>query len=95
MGDIEELPGEGLCVRCPWHQWKILLDSGNIGEHKGRNQSAVIYPVKVNSEGDIYIGFDQVSQTFFNIDKHPIVDKVAGLKIGTGGKRVWKKSLTM
>ena len=76
MGDIEELPGEGLCVRCPWHHWKILLDSGTIGEHKGRTQSTVVYPVKINEEGDIYVGFDQVSRRFFNLDLHPSVDIV-------------------
>ena len=76
MGDIEELPGEGLCVRCPWHHWKILLDSGTIGEHKGRTQSTAVYPVKINEEGEIYIGFDQVSRRFFNLDLHPSVDVV-------------------
>ncbi|KAK7098807.1 hypothetical protein V1264_003036 [Littorina saxatilis] len=76
MGDIEELPGEGLCVRCPWHQWTILLETGQVGEHKGRKQAAVIFPVKVSKEGEIYIGFDAVSNRFFNLDKYPSVDVV-------------------
>ncbi|KAL8584816.1 hypothetical protein ACOMHN_037521 [Nucella lapillus] len=74
MGDIEDLPEEGLCVRCPWHKWGIMLDSGAIGEHKGHKQRAKVYPVRVTDGGDIYIGFDQVSQHFFDIDKHPSVD---------------------
>ena len=65
MGDIEDLPGEGLCVRCPWHQWTILLTDGTIGEHKGRKQQAVVYPVIVTDQGEIYLGFEEISPTFF------------------------------
>ena len=26
--DIEEVPGQGLCVLCPWHHYHISIESG-------------------------------------------------------------------
>jgi hypothetical protein len=70
MGDIEDLPGEGLCVRCPWHQYKVLFKDGSIGERMGRKQRASIYPVVVTEDGDIYLGFDSLSKKYFDIEQH-------------------------
>ncbi|XP_076450033.1 uncharacterized protein LOC143286378 [Babylonia areolata] len=74
LGDIEDLPGGGLCVTCPWHKWKIQLKDGNVREPFGRGEKAVVYPVNITTQGDIYIGFDSLSDKFFNLDLHPSVD---------------------
>ena len=69
MGDIEELPGSGICVRCPWHHWKVQLKSGQVAERHDISKCAITYPVKVTDDGDIYIGFHHISPSFFNIDR--------------------------
>ncbi|XP_047494043.1 Rieske domain-containing protein-like [Penaeus chinensis] len=28
IGDIEDVPGKSLCVRCPYHGWKFDLKTG-------------------------------------------------------------------
>ncbi|KAG1678329.1 Phosphoribosylformylglycinamidine synthase [Nymphon striatum] len=45
FGDIEELP-ESLCVRCPWHNWKFDLISGELVDGGRRNMKAMTFPVK-------------------------------------------------
>ncbi len=38
-GDIEDVPGVGACVLCPWHKYRIALDSGE-GFYVGVNVGA-------------------------------------------------------
>lgn len=70
MGDIEELADETLYVRCPWHGWRIDLDTGNVRFPKGHNlQSTVVYPVKVTEDGMLYIGFDSLYDGYFRVEE--------------------------
>ncbi|KAL8580670.1 hypothetical protein ACOMHN_004712 [Nucella lapillus] len=77
MGDIEELPALGLCLTCPWHRWQMQLKDGTIYKPCNRQEQAVVYPVNVTTGGDIYIGFDALSEKFFDLDLHPSVDSYA------------------
>lgn len=66
LGDIEDMPGEGFCVRCPWHKWCFGLDSGKVIFPPGRKECALTFPVKVEPDGTIYIGFEKFSDSFFD-----------------------------
>ncbi|KAK7475251.1 hypothetical protein BaRGS_00033482 [Batillaria attramentaria] len=66
MGDIEELPGEGPCVKCPWHNWRFQLSTGKVKIPRGRQESSLVFPVKVKADGSIYVGFDKFSNMFFD-----------------------------
>ncbi|XP_002740651.1 Rieske domain-containing protein-like [Saccoglossus kowalevskii] len=65
IGDIEELPGNSLCLRCPWHSWKFDLETGKVKHPNGRDIKTVVYPTKIDDDGNIYIGFDQFSSHVF------------------------------
>ncbi|XP_070561151.1 Rieske domain-containing protein-like isoform X1 [Ptychodera flava] len=65
MGDIEDMPGKSLCVKCPWHSWRFELDTGKVQHPKDRGVTAVVYPTKVDTDGNIYISFEQFSPHFF------------------------------
>lgn len=65
LGDIEELPGNTLCVRCPWHSWKFDLDTGLLKQPKRPGVSSVVYPVIVKEDGKLMIGFDQFDPKYF------------------------------
>lgn len=69
LGEIEDL-GEGLlCVRCPWHGWKIDLQTGKVTFPLGHNlKFTVSYPVRVTKEGKLYIGFDGLDEKYFKIE---------------------------
>lgn len=68
LGDIEELPGNTLCVRCPWHSWKFDLDTGLLKQPKRPGVSSVVYPVIVKEDGKLMIGFDQFDPKYFSVD---------------------------
>ena len=65
LGDIETV-GEAniLCIVCPWHRWKIELKTGKL-KVPLRPKQITIYPVKISDMGDIYIGFDEFSPSYF------------------------------
>ncbi|XP_060604139.1 uncharacterized protein LOC132756995 [Ruditapes philippinarum] len=68
LGDIEELADE-LVVRCPWHGWKIDLETGKVKFPKGHDlQSTLAYPVKVTEDGKLYIGFNGLYDGYFNVE---------------------------
>ena len=62
------LPDKSLCVRCPWHSWRWDLKTGKLKQPKGRDKQAVVYPVKVDPEGNISIGFDEFSPSYFSTE---------------------------
>ena len=70
LGDIENL-GEAklLCVVCPWHRWKIDLTTGKVKmpsrQPPLRNQ---IYPTRVEDDGTIFVGFDEIDDRYFEGD---------------------------
>ncbi|XP_052797474.1 uncharacterized protein LOC128229709 isoform X1 [Mya arenaria] len=70
LGEIEDLGDELLCVRCPWHGWRISLHDGHVTLPKGHNfQSTVVYPVKITQEGQISIGFRGLDSKYFKVDE--------------------------
>ncbi|CAM1304554.1 Uncharacterised protein g3802 [Pycnogonum litorale] len=67
LGDIEELNEmHSLCVRCPWHSWRFDLVTGKPINRNDGDLRAKVYPVIVNNEGVIYIGFSSISSQYFN-----------------------------
>lgn len=67
LGDIESV-GEAqvACVRCPWHSWKIALGTGEVMRPQKRNARINVYPVRVDKQGNISVGFESMSCDFFN-----------------------------
>ena len=58
MGEIEMLPDNSLCIRCPWHGWKFALDSGKCvrSNDSGKEHSVKAYPIKIDYEtGELHI----------------------------------------
>ncbi|XP_054761650.2 Rieske domain-containing protein-like [Lytechinus pictus] len=69
MGDIEVLPDMSICVKCPWHKWRIDLTSGEVKSPKGRTEvSSVTFPTKIDENGTIFIGFQNFSGKYFSGD---------------------------
>ncbi|KAK3102939.1 hypothetical protein FSP39_015110 [Pinctada imbricata] len=68
LGDIEEMPDRSLCVKCPWHSWKFDLYTGRLKSPKGREVTAVTYPVIVKDDGSLHIGFDQFDPKYFKTE---------------------------
>ncbi|XP_061167888.1 Rieske domain-containing protein-like [Saccostrea echinata] len=68
LGDIEELPGNSLCVRCPWHSWRFDLDTGQLKQPKRPGICSVVYPVIVKEDGGLLVGFDQFDPKYFSVD---------------------------
>ena len=65
LGDIEKIEASNtFCVICPWHRWKIDLESGHLKFPQRQKQTGV-YPVRVADNGDLSIGFDEFSPTYF------------------------------
>ncbi|CAL1530426.1 unnamed protein product [Lymnaea stagnalis] len=68
MGDIEDFsPGE-VCLKCPWHKWKFKVDTGAILSPTGQNITAKTFPVRVDNIGNIFIGFDSLGPSYFEMD---------------------------
>nr|XP_053631437.1 uncharacterized protein LOC128687890 isoform X3 [Cherax quadricarinatus] len=67
IGDIESLPDQSLCVRCPYHGWKFNLVTGRCHHPKTRQDlSAMVFPVKVNPQnGELDIGFSEFNPFYF------------------------------
>ncbi|CAH1785925.1 unnamed protein product [Owenia fusiformis] len=68
LGDIEVLPDLSLCVKCPWHSWRFDLQTGKVKAPKGRDITAITYNVKVDDDGKLFIGFEEFSKDYFNLD---------------------------
>ncbi|XP_048729536.1 Rieske domain-containing protein-like isoform X2 [Ostrea edulis] len=68
LGDIEELPGHTLCVRCPWHSWRFDLDTGQLKQPKLPGVCSIVYPVIVKEDGKLLVGFDQFDPKYFSVD---------------------------
>ena len=67
LGDIESVGEAGVaCVRCPWHSWRIVLETGQVLRPAGRAAKVNIYPVRVDEHGNISVGFQSISSDFFN-----------------------------
>ncbi|KAL4224486.1 hypothetical protein ACF0H5_015187 [Mactra antiquata] len=67
LGEIEEL-ADSLCVKCPWHGWKIDLKDGKVKFPHGHDVTTVVFPVKVTENGQIYIGFDRLAEKYFHVE---------------------------
>ncbi|VDI63724.1 Hypothetical predicted protein [Mytilus galloprovincialis] len=68
LGDIEEMPDNTLCIRCPWHSWRFDLLTGKVRMPKGQNRAAKVYPVTVGENGKLSIGFDEFNARYFSGD---------------------------
>ncbi|XP_013382072.1 Rieske domain-containing protein [Lingula anatina] len=66
IGDIEELPDFSVCVRCPWHGWKFDLKTGRCKHPSGEQRCTIVYAVRVDTQGNIEIGFESFSGKYFN-----------------------------
>lgn len=65
-GEIEEVPGPGLCIRCPWHGWKFDLRRGRCISPNRPDVVAKIFPVKVECPGHkISVGFTEIAPETF------------------------------
>lgn len=70
LGEIEDLGEELLCIKCPWHGWKIDPYTGKVISPKGHDlQSSVVYPVKVKEDGQLFIGFDGLDEKYFHLEE--------------------------
>ena len=68
LGDIEEID-KSICVKCPWHGWKIDLETGKVVHPVGHGIEATLtFPVKVNDNGDMFVGFDGLNTKYFKTD---------------------------
>jgi nitrite reductase/ring-hydroxylating ferredoxin subunit len=68
LGDIEDVERSGLCVVCPWHRWTFSLRNGAIviGDSGSGNFAALpVYPVAMDREGRISVGFTRFSSALF------------------------------
>ena len=66
IGDIETISEANiLCIVCPWHRWKIELNTGKLKVPQ-RNRETNVYPVKVGNYGELYIGFHEFAPTYFD-----------------------------
>lgn len=67
IGDVEDIPGPGVCIRCPNHGWKFDLTRGDCIVPGNRPDIvATIYPVKVECPSHrIFIGFKEMDSKIF------------------------------
>lgn len=54
------------CVRCPWHSYKIALETGQVTKPAKKNFRLNVYPVTVDQQGRISVGFESIAPDFFN-----------------------------
>jgi nitrite reductase/ring-hydroxylating ferredoxin subunit len=67
LGDIEELgEAQAPCIVCPWHSWKYDLNTGEIKSPIYHNIKVTVYPVTVNPDGSLHVGFESISPDYFN-----------------------------
>jgi len=68
IGQIEDIPGPGACIRCPYHGWKFDLTRGRCISPQSRlDVTAQVYPVKVRCpEHTIWVGFKAIAPEIFN-----------------------------
>lgn len=69
MGDIEDIPGCGPCIKCPWHSWTFSLTSGRCIAPQNREAGRVLktYPVSVDTlKNKVKIGFTHIDPKLFN-----------------------------
>ncbi|CAL8072240.1 unnamed protein product [Orchesella dallaii] len=69
IGDIEDVPGCGPCIKCPWHSWTFSLKTGKCIAPSGRDLAGHLetFPVRVNSErNEIKIGFTEIAPSIFS-----------------------------
>jgi nitrite reductase/ring-hydroxylating ferredoxin subunit len=66
-GSIEEIPGQGMCIRCPWHGWKFSLNKGRCIIPNRGDVVAKIFPVKVDCENGhkVSVGFPEIDPAIF------------------------------
>ena len=68
LGDIEEVD-DAICVKCPWHGWKMDLETGRVVHPAGHElQTTFTYPVKVKDNDNLYVGVDGLSENYFKTD---------------------------
>ncbi|KAH9519389.1 hypothetical protein Btru_075428 [Bulinus truncatus] len=68
LADIEDIGSSEVCIKCPWHKWKFRLKDGVTVHPKGHQTVAKIYPVKVDIDGQLFVGFDSFGQSAFNLE---------------------------
>ena len=68
LGDIEEID-DTVCVKCPWHGWKMDLETGKVVHPAGHDlRSTLTFPVKVKDSGKLFVGVDGLNERYFKID---------------------------
>ena len=67
LADMEELVPGQVCLKCPWHKWTFSIDDGRSIKPVGRGLVAKTYPVRVNPDGQILIGFDSFGPSAFEM----------------------------
>ncbi|CAD5120907.1 DgyrCDS9460 [Dimorphilus gyrociliatus] len=68
QGDIEDfMVGRNRvpCVKCPWHNWRINLLDGKVVSPNHVGRSIETYPVKLDKDGRIIIGFKDLHPKVF------------------------------
>ncbi|KAK6972740.1 Rieske domain-containing protein [Biomphalaria glabrata] len=68
LADIEDIGSTQVCVKCPWHKWKFRLDNGETVFPPKSSTVAKTYPVKVENDGRIFVGFDAFGPSAFNLE---------------------------
>jgi len=69
LGDIEDVPGTGPCIKCPWHSWTFSLQTGKCIVPSGRDLAGQLetFPVQVNPKrNEIRIGFTEIAPSIFS-----------------------------
>ena len=70
LGEIEEIGKGEVCVRCPWHGWRISLTTGQVLHPTGHaDLTTNVFPVKVDDQGRLYVGFNCLSEKYFQVDE--------------------------
>ena len=57
-----------LVVACPWHKWRIELQSGKLRMPAGRGICNQVYPTQIMNDGTLRIGFDEIAPDYFSTD---------------------------
>ncbi|BFZ04044.1 hypothetical protein BsWGS_07083 [Bradybaena similaris] len=65
LADIEELVPGQIGIKCPWHKWTFDIKSGICISPKDRDILAKTFPVRVDNQGKISVGFDSFGPSAF------------------------------
>ncbi|XP_059170897.1 cholesterol 7-desaturase nvd-like [Physella acuta] len=68
LADIEELLTGEICLKCPWHKWQFSIHDGRTIYPLGHLIKAKTFPVKVDKDGKLFVGFDSFGPSAFSMD---------------------------